>query len=107
MTRILEERGKAEVDEQHDIYALCDIAAMRLKGDILKMMDVVAMKVPRMDVRICRIDMSLPQLVNTGKEARDKIVAYMNSRIAVLDKNMAVEYKSLIFRSPEESFLKT
>ena len=92
--------GKAEVDEQHDIYALCDIAAMRLKGDILKMMDVVAMKVPRMDVRVARgIDMSLPQLVNTGKEARDKIVAYMNSRIAVLDKNMAVEYKSLMLEA--------
>ena len=92
--------GKAEVDEQHDIYALCDIAAMRLKGEILKMMEEVAMKVPRMDVRVARgIDMSLPQLVNTGKEARDKIVAYMNSRIAVLDKNMAVEYKSLMLEA--------
>ena len=91
---------RAQVDEQNDIYVLCDIAAMRLKGDILKMMDVVATKIPQMDIRVARgIDTSLPQLVNAGKEVRDKIVAYMNSRIAVLDENMAVEYKSLMLEA--------
>ncbi len=98
--QIREKLEEGKVDEENEIYVLCNIAYLRLKGDFSEMMDLVAAKVPQLDVRVnYGIDLSLPKLINEGKDVREKILNYMNARIETLEENVAMEYKSLLLEA--------
>lgn len=94
---------KAGVPENHDVFALCHIASLREQGDLLPLLDTVATRVPLMDSRVSRmIDKSLLSLIDKGKIEREKILAYLNGRIAQVDKNTAAEYKSAMLEAGVE-----
>lgn len=94
---------RADIASSNPIYVLWDIAYYRLKGDILKMMDVVSANVPNMDVRVSEgIDLSLPGLIETGKVEREKILDYMNRRIGEVDPRVAMDYKAALLEAGVE-----
>ena len=94
---------EARPNVSFDVFALCHIASLREQGDLLPLLDTVATRVPLMDSRVSRmIDKSLLSLIDKGKIEREKILAYLNGRIAQVDKNTAAEYKSAMLEAGVE-----
>ena len=94
---------KAGIPANHDVFGLCHMAALRDAGEVMTLLDTVAARVPGMDTRVSRmIDKSLLTLIDMGKAEREKILAYLNGRIAQVDKNTAAEYKSAMLEAGVE-----
>ena len=94
---------KAGIPTNHDAFGLCHMAALRDAGEVMTLLDTVAARVPGMDTRVSRmIDKSLLTLIDKGKAEREKILAYLNGRIAQVDKNTAAEYKSAMLEAGVE-----
>ena len=94
---------KAGIPANHDVFGLCHMAALRNAGEVMTLLDTVAARVPGMDTRVSRmIDKSLLTLIDKGKAEREKILAYLNGRIAQVDKNTAAEYKSAMLEAGVE-----
>lgn len=94
---------KAGIPANHDAFGLCHMAALRNAGEVMTLLDTVAARVPGMDTRVSRmIDKSLLTLIDKGKAEREKILAYLNGRIAQVDKNTAAEYKSAMLEAGVE-----
>ena len=94
---------KAGIPANHDVFGLCHMAALRDAGEVMTLLDTVAARVPGMDTRVSRmIDKSLLTLIDKGKAEREKILAYLNGRIAQVDKNTAAEYKSAMLEAGVE-----
>ena len=94
---------RAGIPANHDAFGLCHMAALRNAGEVMTLLDTVAARVPGMDTRVSRmIDKSLLTLIDKGKAEREKILAYLNGRIAQVDKNTAAEYKSAMLEATRQ-----
>ena len=91
---------RAGISDDSEILKLLAIAERRQQGDVLGMMELVERDVPSMDVRIARgVDASLTALIDKGKEVRERVFGYLQSRMATLDKQAAGEYQAMLLEA--------